>query len=424
MYEKKYSIKKILIDLIKKWYFICLAGLMGALLLGYVGYLKSDKPGTGAVTLTEEQIDEVTNLQALKLQELQLIQFRDTSVIMRMNSGNVHKLTTQYYVKCDTLSGVRVEDIVMAYQSFVKDGILYEDIARQVGDDFSIEDLKYTIRVNYEMQAAIFTVNIIWDKPEELLELNTIVQDALMKKQAYYADIIGEHELIALGKVQSIGIDQELMEFQEDIHGDIKSTQAAISSMEAKMTSAQILLAEGEDIDVVSGIVNKSKVIDVKSVIFGFLIGCIVAMVLYVVRYMMMDYVTATEEVKGVLNGKCAGCIKSGESNMIENRILLNRIVMKCKRDNESQVMLLLRNENAIEDDLKEQIKTVLREEEIEVIFGYDIMNNLTMQKELVSSKEVFLFVALKKDKFKDIIEILDFCDSQKIVISEGFALD
>ena len=423
MYVKKYSIKKIFISMLKRWYIICFAGVLGALLLGWLGYIKSDEPAPGTVILTEEQIKEVKYLQALRLQEEHLVQYRDGSAIMKIDAGNVHKYVMQYYIKADNLTDGEVTSLTGAYCSFVNNGMLYVESDSQVLEGFNIRDLDYAITAEYEEQTSLFTVRIIWGNQEELRQLGTYVNDALMMQQEYYTDMVGMHELIGGENACTVGIDTDLMEFQSMVHYNIKITHDTISNLEAKMISAQKKMADGENVDEILEVETAAKKINIKDLICRFGTGCFIVMALFIIRYMMLDYITTEEEVNGLLNGKYAGCIQSDMNQKSENRIVLNKIIMKCKRDKESEVLFLLCNENSMDDEIKTQITSVLHEEKISVKFGYEIMRNLSLQKEVISSKTVFLLIKLGEDKFKDIIEMLEFCESQEVVISDTFAI-
>lgn len=272
MVEREIDLLDLIADILAHWISVLIATIVGAVLLGAFGYVKSYKEfqNTQNEQVTVSNTNDTTREEKIKRMKESLgdnLLAGVDSVIVWENKYDLKEIyyKNSLYMQLDPLNVVQKE---LVYQIQVEDnsagskfGIVYGNVINNIGLYDWIEqqtgldaayvgelisaDVQSGMRVaDDEKQILLSDSNcvkiVIMQKDEESCEkLADAVKEYLAMQQENLSQEIGNHELILLSEAMGTVSNTEVLDKQTSYRDEISSLKATIAATKAGFTEEQ-----------------------------------------------------------------------------------------------------------------------------------------------------------------------------------------
>ena len=253
-YQKKTNIRDLFFHILYRWRSILAAALIGALLLGGYAYMsnrnktKADKT-TAAAEETTEAGTLRGNYEASNALYQHLlddnIQYREQSIVMRINPYQVWKATAAYAVVPDGTDGTAGDSsydplypIAAAYSTLVFDEL---DINRlkQIYGDTDLNYINEVVTVKSPASGAhtfsVITVGLTREMADESL---ASMQEMVEKASRGSIQQVGKHKIVLLSRYIRQTVDTDMESRQAAVAKNIATYQTAITNNNSSISKA------------------------------------------------------------------------------------------------------------------------------------------------------------------------------------------
>ena len=272
MEEREIDLLDLIADILAHWRSVLIAMIVGAVLLGTFGYVKSYKEFQNTqneqVTVSTTQ-DETTREEKIERMKESLgdnLLAGVDSIIVWENKYDLKEIyyKNSLYMQLDPLHVVQTELVYqiqsednsagskfgIVYGNVINNVGLYNWIEQQTGMDASYvselisADIKCGMTIADGTQVLLSDSNcvkiVIMQKDEESCEkLTDAVKEYLAMQQENLSQEIGNHELILLSETMGTVINTEVLNKQTSYRDEISSLKATIAATKAGFTEEQ-----------------------------------------------------------------------------------------------------------------------------------------------------------------------------------------
>lgn len=357
-YEKEISLVELMFYCLKKWRWIVISMLIVAVAAGGYKYMSTvkgnqlrqqeallekengeEKPKEEEGPVKNPNVAYYEQIIANSEQELEKQDaFLKDSVIMQLDAHHLQTATVSFYLNVEDEQGANaLENLVSAYESYVRDGRLAEQL---YGTDAGISraELQYllsfdcdgkdkyrsTSTTNFqaeqgggilEVQVAmpeqvIFQVQAAGSSEDVCREYLSQIEKAVMAYSSQLQKEIAGHSVELLASVQSEKASDSLQKYQTDT---LASYTTLLTNLQTLKKGLQTVLdEEGEMITVEEEIVLANPVsAGVKFAIVGLVLGAFLAAFLLILIYLMSGKLQSTEAFREEFGMQLLGEVKA-----------------------------------------------------------------------------------------------------------------
>ena len=352
---------------LKKWKIIIACALVCAILGGAYGALLANKakPETEeqikALTadMTQEEIDNVkdaaeiiNNYRAMyKTQK----EYNENSIYQNLNPYSVDALKLSYYIDNHyKVSYPVIEEsnnlipIIQAYISSFSEDAFYEELAKAVGEEGNPTYVKELVNINTEeKESGVLTITIYASSDDLLAKMGEYIKTSITEKQTEIAEVYGEHDLILASESAGKIVDTLMAEAQSKNVERLTTITTNIANEEKLFSGNQLTFLKyliHEELD--------ENIYIPKYVVFGLLIGFVVAVALYCIKYIISGDIKTEKELSALLDSTSLGELKENAefiASKINNAVVVNgcnKVAVITEKDDEAlqKVLKLLPN--------------------------------------------------------------------------------
>ncbi len=358
-YEKEISLVELMFYCLKKWRWIVAAMLVVAVAAGcykYMSTVKGNQLRQEQALLEKENEDEAADVEeegpvknpnvvyyeqiiANSEQELEKYDvYLKDSVIMQLDARHLQTATVSFYLNVADEQGANaLENLVSAYETFVRDGRLAEQLYG-IEPDISKADLQYLLSFGCDGKdkyRSTSTTNFQTEQGGGILEVQVAMPEQVIfqvqaaasseevcKKylsqieksvKAYSSQLQGDiagHSVELLASVQSEMASDMLQKYQTDT---LAAYTTLLTNLQSLRKSLQTVLdEEGEMITVEEEIVLANPVsASVKFAIVGLVLGAFLMAFLLILIYLMSGRLQSTETFREEFGMQLLGEVKA-----------------------------------------------------------------------------------------------------------------
>lgn len=344
MEEREINLFDLIADILAHWRSVLIAMIVGAVLLGAFGYVKSYKEFQNTqneqVTVSTTQ-DETTREEKIKQMkeslgddllagvdsvivwenkyDLKEIYYKN-SLYMQLDPLNVVQKELVYQIQVEDNSGGSKFGIV--YGNVIKNVGLYDWIEQQTGMDAAYvaelisADVKSGMTIADGTQVLLSDSNcvkiVIMQKDEESCEnLADAVKEYLAMQQENLSQEIGNHELILLSETMGTVMNTGVLNSQTAYRDEISSLKATIAATKAGFTEEQkqyynlLTQNDSEIVDTTQDAAAESVTvqkpsISIKYVVLGAVIFAFVYAMILCLMYIFNGKLRASDELQNL----------------------------------------------------------------------------------------------------------------------------
>lgn len=359
-YEKEISLVELMFYCLKKWRWVVLSMIVVAVAAGgykYMSTVKGNQVRQQQALLEKENADEevvdveeegpvknpnvvyyeqiiANSEQELEKQEAYL----KDSVIMQLDARRLQTATVSFYLNVEDEQGANaLENLVSAYEAYVRDGRLAEELYG-IDPDISRADLQYllsfscdgkdnyrtTSTTNFQTEQGGGVLEVHVAMPEQVIFQVQAVASSEDVCQQYLSQIekavtaysnqlkeeIAKHRVELLASVQSEMASDDIQKYQTDI---ISSYTTLLTNLQTLRKGLQTVIdEEGEMITVTEEIVLANPVsAAVKFAVVGLVLGAFLSGFLLILIYLMSGKFQSTEAFREEFGMQLLGEIKA-----------------------------------------------------------------------------------------------------------------
>lgn len=364
-----------------------------------------------------------TQLQEYYKQYESMVDYRDKSIIMNMDSNNVYVLSIQFIIEADR---EELTDIMTAYSNYYLNGDMAKDMCdlnnkieeKYLDEIISVNCSNYS---NYET-SSVLNVKLYGMNEEFCGSYSSMIKEVIME--------FGK-------KIDSVGRENEINILQEEIvkgsFSEIKVAQdsknANLANLETNISNLKIEIENiKSEVGVGNRLANTNEGFDIKYLFLGFGLGMCITVVGLSIIYIFSNKVKYAEEV-----AENTDMILLGKFKALENT-LFDRF-FKCKRNNELQKEIVINKIKMLYDTNNGKINAIsvsdknyyhkaksffekLDISSTELCINGDITSDIDAMKLFDNSHEnIVLIIYRGRTKYININDVLEICNIKKITV-------
>ncbi len=343
MGELQISLKDLLMRVLLGWRMILVWLVIGAVLLGGFGALRSYQQRQQAAAaqenpvavqedllalreaLTDAEAQEVEQTLALYQGDWQcyenLLEYQEKSLKMQLDATKVttstiwYRVDNHFQVEYPVVSASdNIVDIVFSYSLTAQDTSLYESMAGELGWDVEPSYLQELIRVEDERaEEGLFSVSVLSADAETGEAMLNAIAAAIEQATPQWQQLYGSFDITVLDRQTTTGMDPALMKEQQEHRNLINTTATACRSLSSYMTDDQEAYyealveqwheeqlsagAEVEEAPVEPTPLSAFQLIRVKYISLGAFVGAFLACVWLAARYLFSSRLRVAEDL-------------------------------------------------------------------------------------------------------------------------------
>ncbi len=471
--EREISIGKLLWKLVFCWRFLLIWGVVFAILVTVLFYLKDWKgykkvENNQAVQVedletkfefTEEQQEQIQNAREL----IQLIKENETyaqeSVLMNIDPYEENVLELRYYVDSDyrfnyleDISPNYTSAVVASYSEYVQSGEMAENLSQDLDLNCEQKYIQELITVDESSSPEVFSIEIVYSEQETLRDMAEIVKEALNAQTAEISENIGGHTLKLLSENISVKVDLDLASQKKEHANTLTSYRTQLNTQKSTMTEEQLEIlgfeasageaeeeAEPQTVSVIS-----KPMIRLQYIILGFLAGIFLASVWVVVRVVYAETLQDSEELSELYGIRLFGVLKApGEVRGLDNKLLKwknrhkkqmtleqsldiisSNIELVCENCNMKQIYLTGTEIENVDKNLLKSIMSNVTKSGIEVVYGENICYDASALRKLAEIGNAVIVEQVELSKYQEIRKELTVIKEQNIKILGGIGIN
>lgn len=464
--EREIDLKKVLAQVLKKWRFVLLLALIGAVLAVAADYRNTKKEATEAAIKAADKANAapvtIESLEAdmddYSLQRVwrfvymtnTLEQRRDyqmESILMTINPYQENVVDLSYEISADDSKDA--ENIAKQYVSYIQSDAIGTDIKAELG--LELESCYITELLQADRTDAAFTIRVLGesqDACEKLADGVNAVVEAYKPSTLVYELKVGERS-------SDVVIDENLASRQADFNDDLNLYVSAYTSLQKSLDDDQSKLA---NMLLKKGITSKNSVLPAEEdaaeeerahvepeavsvsprlnkAPLGVLAGILLAVVCIVIQYSVSQGIHGMQEVKYLFGVRDMGSISvlSLKKKRFGNRIdrwadkvamghrdyadydrqlalIGSNILLACRKENRTRVYVAGSRLNAIPAAFLQQLAERLKKDGITLEIGGNINRDAEALLQLSEDGACILIETDEKSDCNEIAKELNSC--------------
>ena len=252
------DLKEMIWRLLEQWRAILAFVLIIMILFSGLMYVRasgssSDNSGAPAAVQTREQIinalapadrDMVSAVYEMLLTKQNLLDYVNSAPVMKVDPYSANRLEMSWYIGADE---ALKSELASAYRNDLGSDGLASDIQKAWGDQYTLEQTKELIYTGYitnffdDIDKGTDIVNLKVFIPEgaDAAAAEKAVLDNIAKVSAELQSEMGAHDLVLLSSQTSVSTDNDLANFQTNIHTRLYTVNYQINNMKALFNDSQ-----------------------------------------------------------------------------------------------------------------------------------------------------------------------------------------
>lgn len=459
------DIKDLFWEFLRKWRIIVICMLAGGLLLGISAYISDYKAAKTPVTpviqqstreilesISEDEWATVFAADELNTQIIEKSQYLANSIRMEINPFSENRVILEYAVSGDMASAA-----MLSYES-------WNFMATGKADQNSGENQEYVnelITVECNEEAGLMMVQILHTDAESCAKLAEEVQNALQAYSVFLNENGIVHDCRLITETQSIIVDDELHQFQDEYTNEVLSDIETLAKKKAEMNANQItaylMMIKGElegffesnvsDTEEKETVSEETAVIetpvkvsvDAKQILTGMVLGAVLAVAYIFVAYLMTGKLRRAEEIEKLYHTSLLGVVEEAVTSKrmfaavdtfiwrlehskdrklsMDEKIELAAasIAIQCQKYNFDTVYVSGSKVSEVSTEVLEKLKAALARQEVGTVIGKNIAGNADALLQAAEMGNTVLFEQERKSAYKDILNNVQTCTTNHI---------
>lgn len=488
MEEREIDLLDLIADILAHWKSVLIAMIVGAVLLGVFGYVKSYKEfqNTQNEQVTVSNTNDTTREEKIKRMkeslgdnllagvdsvivwenkyDLKEIYYKN-SLYMQLDPLHVVQKELVYQIQSEDNSGGSKFGIV--YGNVINNIGLYDWIEQQTGMDAAYvgelisADVKSGMTIADGTQVLLSDSNcvkiVIMQKDEESCEnLADAVKEYLAMQQENLSQEIGNHELILLSETMGTVMNTGVLNSQTAYRDEISSLKATIAATKAGFTEEQkqyynlLTQNDSEIVDTTQDAAAESVTvqkpsISIKYVVLGAVIFAFVYAMILCLMYIFNGKLRASDELQNLYQIPQMGLIvKESKKKLLPDQWVDNlrnhgkrkftpaqsmelavaAVKIAAVKNGLDHVCLMGCNLAEGADNVCESIKQALEKEQIAVTILDNVLYNAEAMEKLENEKGVVLVEKAGSTLYNEVAKEIELLTRQDIAVLGGIVVE
>lgn len=488
MEEREIDLLDLIADILAHWRSVLIAMIVGAVLLGVFGYVKSYKEfqNTQNEQVTVSNTNDTTREEKIKRMkeslgdnllagvdsvivwenkyDLKEIYYKN-SLYMQLDPLHVVQKELVYQIQSEDNSGGSKFGIV--YGNVINNIGLYDWIEQQTGMDAAYvgelisADVKSGMTIADGTQVLLSDSNcvkiVIMQKDEESCEnLADAVKEYLAMQQENLSQEIGNHELILLSETMGTVMNTGVLNSQTAYRDEISSLKATIAATKAGFTEEQkqyynlLTQNDSEIVDTTQDAAAESVTvqkpsISIKYVVLGAVIFAFVYAMILCLMYIFNGKLRASDELQNLYQIPQMGLIvKESKKKLLPDQWVDNlrnhgkrkftpaqsmelavaAVKIAAVKNGLEHVCLMGCNLTEGADNVCESIKQALEKEQIAVTILDNVLYNAEAMEKLENEKGVVLVEKAGSTLYDEVAKEIELLTRQDIAVLGGIVVE
>ena len=255
--EREINLIELFWGILFNWRQVLCVGIVFAVLLGGVKYIRDIKDyqkvqnidkEQGIIDLTEAEEEQVESAKELMTRIEEFEDYLNTSVYMQLNPYEKHILELQYFVKSDYIINYTQDrqrdytDAIMAmYSDYVTSGEMSQKTINEA--KLSVGQAEFSELRSCVQSGTSIKIVIAYPEKEKLEDICETVKAQMEQKEEKYQEL-GSHELILVRESQNVVVDTALLDRKNTIANNIATINTQLNTLKADMTDKQLSLLD------------------------------------------------------------------------------------------------------------------------------------------------------------------------------------
>lgn len=365
MDEMTINFRDMFYKVVIKWRLILVWMLIGGVVFGSIGYLKSFRyvESVKQTLNKEDEIDWNERFKTLrqKLSDRELSEVDDfaetykvyrkylknslsynlKSIKMQLNPSAVPTLTAEYYIDCNYETVYPViskndlsNEIAASYVEKINNQSVGEQIIEELNWDTEeayVQELINACVINSSQN--IFRVSVIAPDQVSCETIMRILSELITDTTQEFEDIYGDFTINELSKQFSVEANPELLTFQQSQASNTNNVKYTITNVISGLNDAQKeyyyalldydLYTNDDTIDNLDGTESDEfsetdlptvDIFNIKYILFGMIIGVCIICAYIILRYLLSPTLRVKDDIQGVYGVPVLGCLNMNNS--------------------------------------------------------------------------------------------------------------
>lgn len=364
--EHEINIEELFWKILFGWRQIIFVGILFAVLIGGLRYLKDIRAyqsakntdiGQAESELAEEEKQQVLEGRNLKARIEEYEDYLKNSALMQVDSYKKPVIELQYYVDSDYTFNYTQEsqndytgNLVALYYNYIISGEMSEKVIEAAKLSISQEDVSELWAISQVGSSILIKFTCLEEREMELIAKT--IKEQLEKKEKEFQEV-GTHELKLLGESQNIVVDTVLGDRKNAISNNISSLNTQLTNLKTNMTEKQLALMDNGQLE---GNMNTNVEptfskpnFSLKYIILGAILGIFIVCGWIVCRTVFNAKLQYAAEIRVLYNTRLLGEINNQEEkkrlfSIIDKKLLEIKNRKKKKLTVEQQIKLIIAN--------------------------------------------------------------------------------
>lgn len=488
MEEREIDLFDLMADILAHWRSVLIAMIVGAVLLGIFGYVKSYKEfqNNQNEQVTVSNANDTTRKEKIKRMEESLgddLLAGVDSVIVWENKYDLKEIyyKNSLYMQLDPLHVVQKELVYqiqsednsggskfgIVYGNVIKNVGLYDWIEQQTGMDAAYvgelisADVKSGMTIADGTQVLLSDSNcvkiVIMQKDEESCEkLADAAKEYIAMQQENLSQEIGNHELILLSETMGTVSNTEVLDKQTSYRDEISSLKESIAKKKAEFTEEQkqyynlLTQNDSEIVDTTQDAAAESVTvqkpsISIKYVVLGAVIFAFVYAMILCLMYIFNGKLRASDELQNLYHIPQMGLIvKDSKKKLLPDKWVDNlrnhgkrkfapaqsmelavaAVKIAAVKNGLDHVCLMGCNLAEGADNVCASIKQALEKEQIAVTILDNVLYNAEAMEKLENEKGVVLVEKAGSTLYDEVAKEIELLTRQDIAVLGGIVVE
>lgn len=249
--EREINLVELFWNILLGWRQIICVGVLFAVLLGGIKYLKDSKVYRAAQKMNEEEIvltlEEEQQVEEARVLVERIEKYKgylEKSVLMQINPYEKPIVELQYYVESDYTYNYTKDnesdytnDLMSLYYNYVKSGEMSDKLIDIANLKISQADFSELCAVTQNGKTML--IAITWAEEAKLKEISECMKTLLSKKELNFQEV-GSHKLKLLRESQNVIVDTELAEKRNTYSNNIAYINTQLTNLKTSMSEPQL----------------------------------------------------------------------------------------------------------------------------------------------------------------------------------------
>lgn len=360
--DREINLVELFWQFLLSWRQIICFGIIFALLLGGLKYVRDIRAYQASQNVDKEQLEnslseaemqqvlEARNLMA-RIEEYE--DYLEGSALMQINLYEKPVVELQYYIDSDYTFNYTQEsqndyttDLLVLYYNYIISGEMNDKVIKEVGLSVDQADVS-------ELWSIFQTGNTMFIKftcpeKEKMKDVANLIKSQLSKKEAELQEV-GSHKLKLMGEFENVIVDNGLIDRKNTISNNIATINTQLNTLKAGLTEQQLELVENGQEEAESALVVASPSVSVKYMMLGAVLGIFFIAVCITCKMLFTEKLQNPEEIRILYSTRLLGEVsilsqKKHFFSMVDNKILAIKNRRKKKLTVQQQIKVIAAN--------------------------------------------------------------------------------